>query len=105
MDWSSVMSELPLLQRVAKTARKGWSCLFIGMHLALKGWLGRKCIMAGRPLPQRVAKTTGRGWGCLFIGMYLALNGWLGRKWPQAVDTWHQDPRLMGSASAPNLDF
>jgi len=36
------MLELPLSQRVAKTARKGWSCLFIGMHLALKGWFERK---------------------------------------------------------------
>jgi len=41
MDWSSVMAKLPLPQRVAKTVG-GWGCLFIGMHLALKGWLGRK---------------------------------------------------------------
>jgi len=41
MDWSSVMAKLSLPQRVAKTVG-GWGCLFISMHLALKGWLGRK---------------------------------------------------------------
>jgi hypothetical protein len=36
------MTELPLRQRVARTAGERWGCLFIGMHLALKGWLRRK---------------------------------------------------------------
>ena len=31
-----------LPQRVGKTVGGEWGCLFIGMHLALKGWLGRK---------------------------------------------------------------
>jgi hypothetical protein len=42
VDWSSVMTEIPLPRRVAKIARGGWDCLFIGMHLALKGWFMKK---------------------------------------------------------------
>jgi len=36
------MAAQPLTQRVARAAREGWGCLFIGVHLALEGWLGRK---------------------------------------------------------------
>jgi hypothetical protein len=42
VDWSSVVAELLLPQRVAKTTGGGWGCLFIGKHLALNGWFGRK---------------------------------------------------------------
>jgi hypothetical protein len=42
VDWSSVMTEMLLPQRGAKTVRGGWDCLFIGMPLALKTWFGRK---------------------------------------------------------------
>ena len=35
------MTKLPLPQRVGKTVGGGWGCLFIMIHLALKGWLGR----------------------------------------------------------------
>ena len=42
VDWSSVMTEMLLPQRGAKTVGGGWDCLFIGMHLALKTWFGRK---------------------------------------------------------------
>lgn len=40
------MAKLPLPQGVGKTVRGGWGCLFIGMHLALKGWMGRKCLVS-----------------------------------------------------------
>jgi hypothetical protein len=46
MDWSSVMTELLLPYRVAKTAWGGWSYLFIGKHLALNRWLGRKRLLS-----------------------------------------------------------
>jgi len=36
------MVELPLPQRVEKTAGGGWGCFFTMMYMALKGWLGRK---------------------------------------------------------------
>jgi len=36
------MAGRPLPQRVAKTTGRGWGYLFIGMYLALNGWLGRK---------------------------------------------------------------
>jgi len=36
------MIELPLPQRVGKTAGGGWGYLFTRMHMALKGWFGRK---------------------------------------------------------------
>jgi hypothetical protein len=42
VDWSSVMTELPLPQRGAKTVRGGWGCLFIRMHLTLKKWFEKK---------------------------------------------------------------
>jgi len=42
MDWNSVMADQPFSQRVARVAGEGWGCLFAGMHLALKEWLGRK---------------------------------------------------------------
>jgi hypothetical protein len=45
VDWSSIVAELSLSQRVAKTAEGGWGCLFIGMHLALNRWFGRKQSM------------------------------------------------------------
>jgi len=31
-----------LTQRVVRAAGEGWGCLFAGVHLVLKGWLGRK---------------------------------------------------------------
>jgi hypothetical protein len=39
------MAKLPLPQGVGKTVRGGWGCLFIGMHLALKGWMQRKWLV------------------------------------------------------------
>jgi len=36
------MTAQPLPQRVARAAEEGWSYLFTGMHLALKGWMRRK---------------------------------------------------------------
>jgi hypothetical protein len=45
VDWSNVMTDLPFPQRVAKIAEGGWSCLFIRMHLTLKGWFERKRLV------------------------------------------------------------
>jgi len=42
VDWSNVMTELSLSWRVTKIVGEGWGCLFIGMHLILKGWFRRK---------------------------------------------------------------
>ena len=36
------MADQPFSQRVARVVGEGWGCLFAGMHLALKEWLGRK---------------------------------------------------------------
>jgi len=32
----------PLIQRDSMAAKKGWGCLFTGVHLALKRWLRKK---------------------------------------------------------------
>jgi len=45
VDWSNVMTDMSLPQRVAKIAEGGWSCLFINMHLTLKGWFERKQLV------------------------------------------------------------
>jgi len=39
VDWSNVMTELPLPQRVGKTVGGGWGYFFIGMHITLNGWM------------------------------------------------------------------
>jgi len=36
VDWSNIITELSLPQRVGKTAGEGWGCLFTGMHMAFK---------------------------------------------------------------------
>jgi hypothetical protein len=38
------MAAQPLTQRVAIAAGEGCGSLFAGVHLALKGWLGRKLL-------------------------------------------------------------
>jgi hypothetical protein len=45
VDWSSVITELSLPQRGAKTVGRGWGCLFIWMHLTLKKWFWKKQSM------------------------------------------------------------
>jgi len=42
VDWSSIMAELPLPQKVGKIVGGGRGCLFTEMYMALKGCLGRK---------------------------------------------------------------
>ena len=42
MDQSSVMKKLPQPHKVARTSK---GCLFSGMHMTLKGWLGRKWLV------------------------------------------------------------
>jgi hypothetical protein len=116
-----------LPHRFARTAGEGWGCLLTGMHLALKGWLGRKWLV-----PVLVGLQALR---CEHLALRLASPGcwarparhmgtpyaraslpvcWVNANPSKTQGSWvqrqdpvllgpRQDPRLMGPASRPVL--
>ena len=81
------MTELPLPQRVRKNAGGGCDCLFTVIHMALKGWFGRKWsapvlvelqtpgVGAGKPwVPARRVGLHAPGYRHMALGLLWALR-------------------------------
>jgi len=123
VDWSSIMAELPLPQKVGKIVGGGRGCLFTEMYMALKGCLGRKwsaSVLVGLhasncrhlALGQASPRCPHAKWGC----KSQAANTWrwatLGaraRPTPMAADpgerVWRpsRNALALGPASGPNV--
>ena len=123
VDWSSVMAELPLPQRVGKTAGGG-VVFFTGMHVALKEWLERKwsapvLVELQAPNYKHLAPTSPwcprAKWGCRHMASVLPWTRGLDpRAWPQTQarefenplrmpkpQVLRRDPMMLGHASRP----
>jgi hypothetical protein len=106
------MAELPLPQRVARTIGERQDCLFTGMHLALKGWLGRKwsilVLVDRRPWMRTLGAGAGKPWvlshthvSCGDTWRWGCLACALGQTRAHGCRPWW-DPRLMGPMSRPS---